>query len=762
MKKEEFQVLGKGKPIYDAAAKVTGEKQYVADMKFPGMLYAKLLLSPIAHAKIIRIDTSKAEALKGVRAVIDYRNSSPVKYNSAKRFIDHSVICTEQIFQDRVRFVGDRVAAVAADTEQIAAEAIKLIEVEYEELPIIRTIQEAIREGAYPIQEGGNIVSEIEAGSRDVEQIFSECEYVLESTYETPGIHHAAIEPHAVIADWNHAGKLTVYAPTQNTFAFRVILSEIFGLSYNNVRVAAPAIGGAFGGKLEVTIEPVAAMLSKLCRKPVKLVLNRKETILQSRVRHGSLTKVKTGFDATGRIHAMDFCIYTNTGAYASSALNVAGALTHKVFAAYRVEHVHIRAIPVYTNTITAGAMRGYGSPQIYFGMQRQINDIAKRLGKDAYEIQLLNMVYPDSCNPLNHQPLGNPRPRDCLLRAGLLFEYEKAKEKEKRSKQENGRWVYGVGLALGVHGNNCYGAHRDNASPMIKMNEDGSCILYTGSHDMGTDTIGMQMQIVSEIMGISMDRMDVISADTASCLWHIGDYSSRGVFVTGKAVLLAAEKMAAELKNQASEMLETSPDNIRLSDNKAWMKSEPERSVSLKEIMIRYQSGKRGELCVYHTYEAKRGAFSYGVHMAEVCVDKVSGKVSVEKYAAVHDVGTVINPLSIEGQLHGAIQMGIGYALSEEISYDEKGNPRELVLKKYGVRRANQMPKKIITDFIEDKGGEPGGPYGAKALGECPVVPVAPAVVNAIANALDLPAGSLGTLPVKEEILKKEMEYYD
>lgn len=762
MKKEEFQVLGKGKPIYDATAKVTGEKKYVADMKFPGMLYAKLLLSPVPHAKIKMIDTSKAEALEGVRAVIDYRNIPHVKYNSAKRFIDHSVICTEQIFQDRVRFVGDRVAAVAADSEKIAAEAIRLIEVEYEELPTVLTIQEAIKADAYPIHEGGNIIAQIEVGNPKLEEVFAGCEYVLDNTYETPGIHHVAIEPHVAIADWNYSGKLTLYTPSQNTFAFRVILSEIFELPYNKVRVISPAIGGAFGGKLEVTIEPVVAMLSKLCKKPVKLVLNRRETILQSRVRHGSLTRIKTGFDATGRIRAMDFCIYTNTGAYTSSAMNVAGALTHKVFAAYKVENIHIKAIPVYTNTITAGAMRGYGSPQIYFGMQRHINDIAKTLGKDAYEIQMINMVNPDSCNPLNNVPLGNPRPKDCLIRAGELFEYNKAKEREQKSKQEKGRYAYGVGLALGVHGNNCFGAHRDNSSPMLKMNEDGSCILYTGSHDMGTDTIGMQMQIISEVTGITMDRIDVIAADTDSCLWHIGDYSSRGVFVVGKAILLTAEKMAGELKKQAADMLKVKEDEIRLENNEAWIVSEPERRISIKEIMIHCQSEKHGELCVYNTYEAERGAFSYGVHMAEVCVDRENGEVVIEQYVAVHDVGTVINPLNIEGQLHGAIQMGIGYALSEEISYDEKGHPRELTLKKYGVRRATRMPKKINTDFIEDKDGELGGPYGAKALGECPVVPVAPAIVNAIVNALDLPVGSLRSLPVKEEIIRREIEDYD
>lgn len=756
--KQEFTVIGKSKPIDDARLKVTGRKQYVADMKLPQMLWGKILFSPVPHGKIKRIDTSQAEQYPGVYAVATYKNTTNRTYNSAKRFIGQKVLCNETIFTDTARFVGDRIAAVAAESESIAEAALKLIKVEYEPLPVVTDVKSAIKEDAYSIHPGGNIAAKMEVKAGDVEKAFEEADYVIEGEYTTPAIHHTAIEPHCVIADWDPTDKLTVYSCNQNCFAFRVILSDIFDLPYNKVRVVSPAIGGAFGGKLEVTIEPVAAVLSQMCGRPVKIVLTRKETMMATRVRHGSLNFVKTGFDRDGRIRGMEFRIYTNTGAYASSALNVAGALTHKVFMAYKVPDMKITAIPVYTNTEISGAMRGYGSPQVYFGMQRQVNEIARILKKDPAKVQKLNMVDPDGLNPVSNTPYGNPRPKDCLKKAMELADYEAARVRQEESKKQNGRYVRGVGIALGVHGNNCFGAHRDNTSPMVKMNEDGSCLLYTGSHDMGTDTVGMQRQILSEILGITEDKIGVITSDTDACLWHIGDYSSRGTFVVGEAARRVAEKLKVELQKEAAGLLHTQPENILLGKNMAWRKGQPGKKVSLREVMTYCQSVSHREICIHETYEAVRGAGSYGVHIAEVEVDKETGNVEVLAYTAVHDVGFILNPMMIEAQLQGAIQMGIGYGLTEEMTWDENGKPSPLVLKKYGVLRANQMPRKLNTGFIADKGGEPGGPYGAKALGECPVVPAAPALVNAVCNALDVDIKDIPATPKRIlEALKEQ-----
>lgn len=750
---EKFRVLGKDKPNRDAALKATGSKRYVADMEFPGMLYAKVLFSPVAHAKIKSIDTSEAEALPGVRAVACYKNVPQVRYNSAVRFIEHQIPNTERIFDDTVRFVGDRVAAVAADSLKIAEKAIKLIHVEYEELPILLDVEEAAKPDAYPIHEGGNVVGESIVNAGDIEKGFAESDYIFEDRYETQPIHPGAIETHVAVADWNYENKLTIYSPCQNTFGFRVILSRIFGLPYNKIRLVSPAIGGGFGGKLEMALEPIVAVLSKMTRRPVRLEYNRKETMLGTRVRHASVAYVKTGVMKDGTIRAMDIRMFTNTGAYASSALNVSGAMSHKVFKAYKIDNMRFENHPVYTNTPIAGAMRGYGSPQAYFGMERQINKIAKTLGIDPVEMQRRNLVDPDSLDPCFHAPHGNPRVKDCLERAVELIHYEDALKEQEATKNDDIR--IGVGVAAGVHGNNCFGAHRDTTTSMIKMNEDGSCILFTGSHDMGNDNVGLQTEIVSEVLGISLDRIDVVQADTDGCLWHLGDYASRGTFVAGEAVRKTAESMKKELLKQAAEVLEVPAEEIDLYDDTAWWIKDENKHVSLAEVMLHCQRDNIKELCVSETHVANCGPTSYGVHIAKVQVDTKSGEVKLLEYAAVHDAGRILNPLTITGQLAGGVHMGLGYALSEGMEYDEKGRPLTTNLKKYHILRADEMPK-LYLDFAKEGAGEAGGPYGAKSLGESPVVPVAPAVLNAISNAIHR---EINTLPAKPEKIRKAME---
>ena len=475
---EAFKVIGKGRPTHDAALKVTGQKIYTDDMTLPGMLYGKVLFSTRPHAKITRIDTSKAEALPGVRAVACYKNSPMIRYNSAVRFIENRLPDTERIFDDTMRFVGDRVAGVAAETAEIAEQALKLIEVEYEDLPLLLDVEEAAAEGAYPIHEGGNVVGESFVNAGDVEKGLEESDYIIEDRYTTQLIHHAAMETHAAIADWRYDGKLTIYSPCQNSFGWRVILGRIFGMPYNKIRLITPTIGGGFGGKLELTLEPVAALLSKMTRRPVKVAYSRKECMLSTRVRHGSVSYVKAGYMKDGRINAVDIRMYTNTGAYASSALNVSGAMSHKVFKSYKIANMRFKNNPVYTNTPIAGAMRGYGSPQAYFGMERLFNTIAHKLNMDPAEIQRINLVDPDSLDPCFFHPLGNPRPKECLEKVLKLINYDEAKAEQEATK--NDRFRVGVGVACGVHGNNCFGAHRDVTTLMLKMNEDGSAILYT------------------------------------------------------------------------------------------------------------------------------------------------------------------------------------------------------------------------------------------------------------------------------------------
>ena len=739
-------IIGQSIPVRDAAMKVTGQFKYTADLEFPGMLHAKILFSPVPHARIKKIDTSRAEALEGVRGVVCYLNAPDTKYNSCGEEIDGHK--TERVFDDTVRYVGDKVAAVAADTVKIAEQAVKLIQVEYEELPFYTDPGEALKEGAYPIHGESNIIFPVDMGAGDVEAGFKAADYIYEDTYSTPAIHHSAIETHASIAVYDSSGKLTVYTPSQDVFGYRKNLSRIFGLPMSRVRVVNPGMGGGFGGKIDTITEPVTALLAMKTGRPVKLVYNRREDIVSSRTRHGMEIKIKTGVKKDGTIISQDMQVIINAGAYAGGTMSIVWAMSGKFFKNHKTPNIRFRATPVYTNTPIAGAMRGFGSPQEFFAQQCQMNKIARDLHISIIDMQLKNLVEPDGFDQRNGQRHGNARPIDCVKKGMELFGWEEAVKEQEESGAAKGRYRIGVGMAAATHGNGVYGVCPDTTGVILKMNEDGSVVMFTGVSDMGNGSVTTQAQAVAQELGISMDRIDCLAADTDVVHWHIGDYSSRGVFVAGSAAKKTAEAMKRELQVEAAKLLETEPDDIELHHDRAWSRKNEEKNASLHDVMVHCQSVSMRELMVAETYEAKRGATSYGVHIAKVEVNTLTGEVRPLEYAAVHDIGRAINPLMLKGQLAGAIQMGLGYGLCEDMAYDGEGKPLVQTLKKYKVLRASQMPK-LYMDFVETPQGEPDGPYGAKALGECPVVPAAPAVVNAICNAV---RGEINELPARPD----------
>lgn len=724
---EEYSQIGASTPIRDAAMKATGRKQYVGDMKLRGMLYGEVLFSRVAHAKIKSIDTSAAEAFPGVRAVVCYKNSPQTRYNSAVRFYEHQVPDTERIFDDTVRFVGDRVAAVAADTAAIAKKAAGLIKVEYEPLPFYTDPEEAMKEDAYPIHGESNAITTMVHNAGDLEQGFAEADEIFEDRYTTQAIHHCAIEPHVAIADYDYGGKLTVHTACQNTFGYRIILSRIFDMPMSRIRVVTPAIGGAFGGKLEMTLEPVAALLSMKTGRPVKVEYSRQACIDSTRTRHGSVVYLKTGVKKDGTIVAQDIRIITNTGAYASSALNVLGALSHKVFKVYKIPNMRFTGTPVYTNTPIAGAMRGYGSPQAFFGQQRQLQKIAKALDMSLVDLQMKNLVNPEDSDPMGFK-LGNPRPKDCVVRGVELMQNWKPLD------DEGGKYAIGVGMAVGAHGCGCFGAHRDQACVMIKMNEDGTCTYFTGTHDMGNGSVTAQTQIVSNVLKIPLKSITTMEADTDACPWQLGDYSSHGIFVVASAAKKCAESISTELIKEAVLMLEEKEENLEITAEGVHSKTSG-KTVSLSDVIVHAQDKSQREIICSETHPMPNGPTAYGAHFVRVKVEKATGEVQVTDYAAVHDVGKVINRMGIEGQLEGAIQMGMGYALCEGLKYDENGRNVYNNFRKYKMFTADKMPK-IQVDFIEAL--EPNGPYGAKSIGEASVVPGNPAVMNAVCDALN------------------------
>jgi CO/xanthine dehydrogenase Mo-binding subunit len=734
------RVIGKSYPVKDAALKVTGQLKYVSDLKPQNVLHAKLLLSPVAHAKIKSIDVDEALKVEGVRAVATHLNSSNIRYNGALRFFEHDIPKDEAVFNKTVRYVGDRIAAVAAETVEAAEKAVNLIKVEYEELPAVLTIQDAIKEGADLIHGKTNKIAEMKIDAGNVDEAFEECDNVFEDEYNVPAIHHGAIETHSVIAHYDYNHNLTVYTPCQNTFAFRIILSQIFEMPLHKIRVVRPAIGGSFGGKLEMTIEPVAAVLSIMTKRPVKLVLNRKESIIATRTRHGAYIKIKTGVKNDGEILAQNIEIYTNTGAYASSALNVMGALSHKVYKVYKIPNMRFKGIPVYTNTPIAGAMRGYGSPQVFMAQQAQIGKIAKTLGLDLTYVQEKNSAEPDGVDVRFNAPLGNPRILDCIEKGKELFGWD---EKNRLPKEEE-KYYRGVGMAIGAHGNGVFGAHRDVITLTLKLNEDGTATLITGVHDMGNGVATMQTMMVSEVLGIRPEDVETYEADTDACTFNLGDYASRGVFVEGAGAKKTAEKLREMILVEAEKLMEVPKENLILEDGLVVNKEDKDQSKTLSDVAVFTQSKSLKELSVVESFSSPAGITSYGVHFAEVLVDKETKKVKVENFVAVHDVGAVINPMNLQGQLEGGIHMGLGYALSEEVNFDEKGVPLNDEFTSYKMLRANDIPD-IRIHFVD--GFEKDGPYGGKSIGECAVVPSAPAVANAVLDATGIEVHSL---PIK------------
>ncbi|WP_315166388.1 xanthine dehydrogenase family protein molybdopterin-binding subunit [Metaclostridioides mangenotii] len=734
------KVIGKSYPVKDAALKVTGQMKYVSDLKPQNVLHAKMLLSPVAHAKIKNIDVSDALKVEGVRAVATHLNSPCIKYNGALRFFEHDIPKDEAVFNEIVRYVGDRVAAVAAETVEAAENAVSLIKVEYEELPAVLTIQDAIKEGADLIHGDTNKIAEMKIDAGNVDEAFEECDHVFEDEYNVPAIHHGAIETHSAIAHYDYNNNLTVYTPCQNTFAFRIILSQIFEMPLHKIRVVRPAIGGSFGGKLEMTIEPVSAVLSKMTKRPVKLVLKRRESIIATRTRHGAYVKIKTGVKNDGEILAQNIDIYTNTGAYASSALNVMGALSHKVYKVYKIPNMRFKGIPVYTNTPIAGAMRGYGSPQVFMAQQAQIGKIAKTLGLDLTYVQEKNVAEPDGVDVRFNAPLGNPRILDCIEKGKELFGWDE----KKRLPKEEEKYYRGVGMAIGAHGNGVFGAHRDVITLTLKLNEDGTATLITGVHDMGNGVATMQTMMVSEVLGIRPEDVETYEADTDACTFNLGDYASRGVFVEGAGAKKTAEKLKEMILDEAEKLMEVPKENLILEDGLVVNKEDKDQSKTLSDVAVFTQSKSLKELSVVESFSSPAGITSYGVHFAEVLVDKETKKVKVENFVAVHDVGTVINPMNLEGQLEGGIHMGLGYALSEKVSFDEKGVPLNDEFTSYKMLRANEMPD-IKIHFVD--GFEKDGPYGGKSIGECAVVPSAPAVANAVLDATGIEVHSL---PIK------------
>ncbi|MFC1980492.1 xanthine dehydrogenase family protein molybdopterin-binding subunit, partial [Chloroflexota bacterium] len=525
---EEYSVVGKRLPLKDAPEKVTGRAQFTADLKLPGILYAKILRSPYAHAKVLRVDTSKAEKLPGVKAVLSKNNAPRVQIP-----VSFDMPRDKYTFDDKVRYVGDEVAAVAAVSKKTAEEALQLIKVEYEELPAVFDLEEAIKPGAPVIHENkaNNIAGTIKKGFGDVEMGFREADLILEDTFRTASQRHASMETHVASAAFDATGKLTVWTPTQIPFQLQALLAEYLSIPMSKVRVIKTYVGGAFGGKADMLLEHVCALLAKMTGRPVQLVLSREEEFTATLCRHAQVIRLKMGVKKDGTITAIEAHALGNVGAYMYKGFIIMGITGNNFVGVYRCPNTKYEGHCVYTNLMSSGALRGMGNPQGYFALESMVDMICEKFGIDPVEFHAKNYKKVGEIGRAGF-PITSSGFAECLARGTELIGWRDRWE----PREEHCVTKHGTGMACVVHGSGPRPSSASHSTAIVKVNEDGTAHLFTGAADLGTGCNTTLAQIVAEELGLSLDAVGITAADTDSTPFDKGVIASSTVYVAGGA----------------------------------------------------------------------------------------------------------------------------------------------------------------------------------------------------------------------------------
>ena len=747
---KKFSTVGKSLRKVDGVALVTGKPEFVADLRLPDTLHVKILGSPYAHARITSIDTSAAEAMPGVACVLTHENTPTTRHTTAGQGYPEPSPYDTRMFENKVRFVGDRVAAVAADSEAIAQAAIKAIRVEYEELPAVLSMDEAWQDGAPIIHDESdstgiydaarNIVADVDIDVGDVNQGFSESDEVVEVTCETQYAQHTPIETHVVLSYLDSANRLVLRTSTQVPFHVRRIVAQTLGIPMQRIRVIKPRIGGGFGTKQEILLEDIAGLISLRTGRPALLSLTRKEEFEASRTRHPMRVRVKLGAMREGRLNAIEMEATSNTGAYGSHGLTVLANTGSKTLPLYnKAPNAHFYGQAVYTNLPVGGAYRGYGATQGYFPLETAMDELAERLDLDPIELRRLNHIRVGETSPI-FEKLGEGRKgvsqtvKSCELPRCIEIGAERigwAKKQGKRLKV--GSWVHGVGMSIMMQGSGI--AEIDMAAATLKMNEDGSFNLLIGATDLGTGSDTILAQIAAEVLGVPLTKMLVASSDTDFTPFDVGAYASSTTYVSGMAVQRAAEQVRDQITAVAVPLLNSAADTLTLRDNAVF--SPKGESVSLARVCQRamYESDQF-QIAATASCVPSESPPPFLANFAEVAVNVETGKVRVVHYVAAVDCGVAINPQLAEGQMEGAIVNGIGYALTEEMILSSKGRVRNPSLFDYKIPGMLDVPQ---MDIILVESYEPTGPMGAKSVGEIGINGPIPTIANAIYNAVGI-----------------------
>jgi putative selenate reductase molybdopterin-binding subunit len=747
-----LEYVGKPEPKVDALKLVQGNPAFTDDIEMRGMLVGKLLLSPYAHARIKSIDASRARALPGVQAVLTHEDIPRVAYTTAGQSYPEPGPHDNFSLDNKVRWVGDRVAAVAAETEEIARQALDLIEVEYEVLPAILDPREAMKPGAPVIHDEPeswhiedkqrNLAAVIDWELGEVEAAFKEADYVFERTYYSPKVHAAPVETHVAITWWDEDDRLVIRTSTQVPFHVRRILAPVLGLPEKRIRVIKPRIGGGFGVKQEVLIEDICAHLTIVTGRPVRMEYTREEEFIAARTRHNMYLTLKTGVMKDGAIVANSMVALSDTGGSGSHAMTVAGNTGHKAMALYNAPNIRFHADVVYTNRVPSGAYRGYGVPQGFWAVEPHMEYIARSLGLDPIEFRLRNALKAGDEHPVSKiwsegregaaeyiHTCGLPQCAD--QGAAAIRWHERYNNPEWHSVPGKPHLRRGIGVAMVMQGTAI--PNLDMGAASIKMNDDGSFNLLVGATDLGTGSDTVLTQMAAEVLGCPPEDFITYSSDTDFTPFDKGAYASSTTYISGRATVLAAEKVAGQIKAVAARMLSADPDDLVLRGRAAW--TPDGRSVTLREVALNsLHAEQQHQIMASASYVSPESPPPFAAQFATVTVDTETGQVTVDELVMAVDSGVIINPITASGQIEGGMIQAAGYGVCEELAYDEQGrilNPR---FGPYRIYRADEVPE-LTTIFVETY--EESGPFGAKAVAEIPLDGAGPAIANAVYDAV-------------------------
>ena len=756
--KTNDSLIGKRIPKMDAPEKASGKTRYVHDINLPGQLHAKILRSSQVHAKIVSIDTSAARALPGVHAVItgaDVPWQRPI--GVAK---DHLPLKT-----DRVRSPRDEIAAVAAESEEIAAAALKLIKVLYEPLPIVATSEESLKPGAtlvhgddliVPGPDGkpqvvhkgskDNVAMTFDYGQGDIAKGEADSDTVVEDVFWLHYVTHCCMGVSGVLAEFDAQENLLLYSNTQVPFLHKREFAELMGMDPGRIRIIQPPIGGGFGSKLDIyPFEPIAIYLAKITRRPIKLVFTREEEFAASPTRQPVLLKMRSGCNKDGKLTFRDVETVHDNGAYTSWGATTPFVMMQTISSLYRVPNCRYRTRAIYTNNPYAGSFRGYGNLQATFAVEAHMDKLAEAIGKDPLEFRLDNAQEPGEVTPqgMHFKSCGF---KDCLKTAAEHSDYQE-KFRTSISKWNNGNPIKrGVGMASMLHvGGGAKIYQSDGCGTIIKIDDFAHVTLITGASEIGQGSETVLAQLACEELGLPLSAVTVVNSDTDIKPWDVGVHASRTTFIAGNSAIGAARKAKAKILATAAAKFNVEPDTLNLRAGCVIEKASGKKLIEIDKLIRSLHFSDKAELVMTtHYYEppsqkqdkAFRGdvsaAYAWATQVVEIEVDTDTGIVKLLKVTGAHDVGRVINRLGIEGQIEGGVVMGQGYALTENLIV-ENGVVRNPNFRDYKLVTAPEIPE-IDISFIETMDGE--GPQGAKGVGEAPAICVAAAVANAIYNA--------------------------